>query len=279
MNKRYYPPPATGLNGLLYSIAFGAFIGFFLWFFEPFDLDSDGYSTGEILFFGVISFFVFFAFHVVVPLILPGLFREKGWTIWSQMLFYLIVLLAIATLNGLYINYLNDLDFSWRNYGFIIIRTIVLGVIPIFMFVLLFYYWKNQASTSQAAAISRLLSQKDTAAVSEKVVIKTDIKNETFQLSLEDFLFAKADGNYTQITTLSQDKQIYRLNLSAFTQQLTNFDHLLRCHRSYVVNGKHIIKVTGNAQGLKLWLTGCEDFIPVSRKYIPEIKSYLNQSA
>lgn len=278
MEKRYYPPPVSGTNGLLYAIAFGLFIGFFLWFFEPFDLDSDGYSSLQILFFGVISFFVLLFFHVLLPLSIPSLFQEKKWTIGSQIIFYGVILFAIATLNGLYINFMNELKFSWSNYGFIIVRTVVLGLIPISMYVLLIYYWKNQESALAASTMTKLLAKPVPPVKAPTIAIKTDIKNETFLLPIEDFLFAKADGNYTEIYTRDRKKRIYRLNLSAFTKQLADYEQLLRCHRSYLVNGNKIVKATGNAQGLQLWLEKQES-VPVSRKYIPKIKAYLEESA
>jgi DNA-binding LytR/AlgR family response regulator len=41
---------------------------------------------------------------------------------------------------------------------------------------------------------------------------------------------------------------------------------------------KQVHKVTGNAQGLKLWLKGEEQSIPVSRKYLEEVKSIFAKS-
>ena len=61
------------------------------------------------------------------------------------------------------------------------------------------------------------------------------------------------------------------LHMSLQQVKLPNF-HIIRCHRSFVVNLDHVIEVGGNAQGLKLHLNMLEDYIPVSRKYIPVVQ-------
>ncbi|MEM1217505.1 MAG: LytTR family DNA-binding domain-containing protein [Bacteroidota bacterium] len=271
---RPYTLPIAGWRGLLVSLGIGFFIGFFLWFFEPFDLNNPNYSDGEIWLFGLISFVFFGAFHSLLPLLLPRIFTESNWTIGRQMLFYLLLLLAVATGNGLYINFLLDLPFSWGNYWFIIIRTIILGFIPISLYLLLVFNWKHQRMSIQANTLGTQLKEKELHQESLTWLVHTNLKNQSFSLHEADFLFARAEGNYVEIHREGQHPVLERLNLRELEQQLTG-DKLLRCHRSFLVNLGKVQKVSGNAQGLKLWLADNRAPLPVSRRYIETIRQAL----
>lgn len=262
----------------MYSLAIGIFIGFFLWFFQPFDINILGYTDLEIWFFGGISFTVFFIAHTLLPLIFPHIYPENKWTVGSQILFYLLILLLIATLNGLYINYLNDLRFNWANYGFIILRTLLIGIIPISLYVLLSFYWKHSNMSKRALSLRGILPKSSDPEEVPPYLIKTHIKGETFPLNEDTFLYAKASGNYIEVYVSQQKPSVYRMNLSDLGTQLHSSKQLLRCHRSYLVNVKQVRNITGNAQGLKLWLGETEDFVPVSRTYIDQVKASMASS-
>ncbi len=273
--KQSYPPPSSGLPGFFVSIGIGLFIGLFLLFFQPFDLNTLAYSPGETLLFGVITFGVFFFFHCLLPLLWPTIYLERTWTVWRQICFYLLLLLLIATLNGLYINYLNSLRFNWNNYLWITSRTIVLGIIPISIYVLLVFNWHYAQMVKNATQLNPRL-QRNPEEPEYTFLIQTNLKEESFGLSDQDFLYAKADGNYLEIYRKANKPHIYRISLNKLDEQV-GAEHLLRCHRSYFVNLKQVSQVTGNAQGLKLWFEGQEGFVPVSRKYIAPIRRVLNE--
>ncbi len=268
MIQQPYPIPQSGKAGLLIAFGIGLFIAFFLLFFQPFSINNQGYSVLEILFFGVITFVVFFTANNILPALFPNLYYESQWTVAKQILFYLAVLLVIATLNGLYINYLNSYPFKWGNYLEIIIQTVILGILPISIYVLLSFNWRYSKMVKEALQLNKTLHITPKEPVPKHQVVQTKLKGETFTIDAVNFLFAKADGNYIEVYRLHQKPTVYRLNLSDFGNQISN-NYMLRCHRSYFVNMKN---VTGNAQGLKLWFDDEHTFIPVSRKYIAAIR-------
>lgn len=93
-----------------------------------------------------------------------------------------------------------------------------------------------------------------------------------------DFLFATAEGNYVDLVSIATDgtlrKTTHRLTLASLEQQL-DADFLHRCHRSYLVNLRKVDQWEGNTQGLRLLLQGHQETIPVSRKYVAEIRAWL----
>ena len=259
------------------SVLFGVFIAFFLIFFEPFAIDvSNGkYTTNSLLLFGGITAIVLLIYLVALPYLFQRIFHDRRWTVKHQLIYCLLILFTIATCNGLFTNYLNELDFSWANYWWIINRTFVLGAIP-FAFLLLIDLRRREIKNQHAANTIRISHDEPTETRST-LSITTDLKDETFSFHEEDFLYAEAAGNYTDLylTHTNESKRLtHRITLSSFEKQLAA-DYLVRCHRSFLVNLRKVAAVSGNAQGLKLTFDETSMAIPVSRNYITAIKSSL----
>ncbi|MEL7006226.1 MAG: LytTR family DNA-binding domain-containing protein, partial [Bacteroidota bacterium] len=235
-------------------------------------INNQEYSFLELLVFGAISFGVFAIAHSLLPFIKPNIYKESNWTIYSQILFYVVISLVIATCNGLYINFRNQLDFSWSNYWLIITQTFAVAVLPITLSVLLSYYLKYKKIAEQSGLIKGNIDRLETTK-EQQYTIQSKIKNETFLIDEMTFLFAKSNGNYIEVFTTNSSPKIFRLALSDLDEQLTTNRFMMRCHRSYIVNTKHIIDVTGNAQGLRLWFENQDTQVPVSRKYLDKVKA------
>ncbi len=274
-----YPAPSPVLRNLITAVLFGLFIALFLLFFEPFDinLSNNEDKVFQLFFFGFITTIVLVLFLYIFPLLLPKVFSDKNWEVRHQMIFYLVVLLVIATFNGIYTNYINSLPFSWYNYWWIISRTFVLGGIPIAFITVLDYKQRVNFNTNQASNI--LEKKKELLDDSKDTThqISTDLKNETFSFNENDFNYAIAVGNYIDMCSLDENKLkkvTYRITLSSFEIQLAETSNLIRCHRSYLVNLKKVENISGNAQGLRLELKNQSEIVPVSRKYIPIVKQF-----
>lgn len=276
--QQRYPPPPKGKRGLLISALFGIFIGAFLLFFQPFALNLLP-AEGKVLKmsgFGLITALVFLVFHNGLPVLLSALFTKTSWTVLHQIGFYLLLLLCIATLNGLYINFLNDLSFSWANYRWIIIRTLVLGGIPIAFLILIDHNRRVRRHLEAARQVPPQPATAETPSPSPVFLISTELKGGEFELHSNDFLFAKAEGNYVTFVFQSGANALHRLSLQSLEQQL-QATSLKRCHRSYLVNLEAVAQVTGNAQGLQLRMVGSDQVVPVSRKYISVVRAYFEK--
>ena len=272
-----YPAPSPVLRNLITAVLFGLFIALFLLFFEPFDinLSNNEDKIFQLLFFGLITTLVLVLFLYILPLLLPKVFSDKNWEVRHQMIFYLVILLVIATFNGIYTNHINSLTFSWYNYWWIISRTFVLGGIPIAFITVLDYNQKLKFNNNQVATILKKKKELLEDLKETTHQISTDLKNEIFSFNENDFYFAIAVGNYIDICCLDEKtlkKATYRITLSSFERQLAETSNLIRCHRSYIVNLKKVENISGNAQGLKLELKNQTEVVPVSRKYIPIVK-------
>jgi len=62
-------------------------------------------------------------------------------------------------------------------------------------------------------------------------------------------------------------EKILRVTLTKIESFLKDYDFIIRCHKSYIVNKKYVNKVTGNARGYLLKCNILDFYIPVSRKF------------
>ncbi|MBB4119542.1 DNA-binding LytR/AlgR family response regulator [Mesonia hippocampi] len=109
--------------------------------------------------------------------------------------------------------------------------------------------------------------------------IETNNKNEVLVIDLANFLFAKAEGNYTDIfvkTTSSYKRTPYRINIQQLEDALAQDKHCIRTHRSYLVNLRNITSATGNARNYRLNFYHTDIEIPVSRSKFEAFKKAFN---
>ena len=282
--SKEYPAPRPVLKSLIIAVLSGLFIVLFLLYFQPFNLhlNTDGNKVFHMSFFGCITTFVLLVFLFVFPLLLPNLFSDKNWKLGYQMILNMLIIIAIAVFNSIYSNYMNSIPFGWDSYWLILSRTFVLGALPIAFITFVDYYQKVKYSLDLATNI--LKNKKEILKDSKEIThqISTDLKNETFSFSENDFNYAIADTNYTDIYILDENtlkKVTYRVTLSSFETQLKESSSLKRCHRSHLVNLKKVKDISGNAQGLKLELINQSEMVPVSRKDIPIVKQFFQKNS
>jgi len=282
--SKEYPAPRPVLKSLIIAVLSGLFIALFLLYFQPFNLhlNTDGNKVFHMSFFGCITTFILLIFLFVFPLLLPNLFSDKNWKLGYQMILNMLIIIAIAVFNSIYSNYMNSIPFGWDSYWLILSRTFVLGILPIAFITFVDYYQKVKYSLDLATNI--LKNKKEILKDSKEITyqISTDLKNETFSFSENDFNYAIADTNYTDIYILDENtlkKVTYRVTLSSFETQLKESSSLKRCHRSHLVNLKKVKDISGNSQGLKLELINQSEMVPVSRKYIPIVKQFFQKNS
>ena len=273
-----YPPAEAGKTSILLALGLGLLVGAFLTFFEPFDIAQMKmeYKSIKIALYGLITFFSMLLFLHFLPMLLPRWMSDKFWKVKHEIGFLLMMLLFIATLNGLYINYINELDFSWRNYYIIIRDTAIVGIVPISFIVLINQNrkWKKYAKAASDIHLSE--SEPPEKTLSSKMQIPLPNSSTIIEIDPSNLLFIEADGNYVEIkeyidTQIS--KQLHRTTLRYLESKLT-IPHIVKCHRSFLVNLNQVTKVEGNAQGFRLTLQEGIAVVPVSRKFVPLIKSF-----
>ncbi|MCD6176399.1 MAG: LytTR family transcriptional regulator [Candidatus Cloacimonetes bacterium] len=132
----------------------------------------------------------------------------------------------------------------------------------------------NSSLSSKSETADQILPEDESV-----VELCSEVVKEKIELHPADLLYIKAVENYIEIVTGSrgaQNKKILRCTLKNAEKALENYNYLVRCHRSFIVNTSRIENVTGNSQGIKLKLTGCEIPVPVSRSNASKLKAMLS---
>jgi len=111
------------------------------------------------------------------------------------------------------------------------------------------------------------------------VNINTYNNSDDFKLHLGELICVRADGNYLEFYERSEigtTKSIKRLTLQSLSNQLKDKTHIIKTHRSFMINPSFITHIDGNAQGYKLMMKGVDFEVPVSRKHLNDFKALVN---
>lgn len=275
-----YPRRFTSEKLMKSSMIVFVSILFFLLLFKPFGV----YGPELRMHYTLICFFHAFAPALILYIYFSGLnyFRRRKdnihWNLLNEYLHIWTVLIFMGCFSFLMrdLLYNNPDNWSWR-YFFEEIRNCLVAGIFFYFFLRLssFYFESKKGSPSVFELLPSVLSAEKRIDETQ-VFINTQVRQDDFMLDLGDLLFAKADGNYTELTILKGDQiitEVKRISLSQLENQLADYPNLFRCHRAYLVNMFKIEKVTGNSQGYILFFRETDLKAPVSRKQTESFNS------
>lgn len=274
-------PAITSTQVFTSAWIFGAFFSLFIYSFEPFGIGSyPDYDLWLIaLIFGIITTSAISLFSFVYYLFERRGIQINGGTIFGEILVLYTQLALLGIAHMVAAAYIFYFQFTWRAFWVFHFYTVLICTIPA---IIIFQYRFRSLYKEHTASASRIneAAEKDTAYHSTKnevVVIKSDLKEETLQIPLNQFLFAITADNYVDVFYKNNDqivKEMVRTNLSKIVDENPR---LVRTHRSYIVNLMQVSSATGNALGLKLTIHGVAHVVPVARAYVPRLKPFLSE--
>ncbi len=305
-----YPFNENPVRKLVLCAGIGLFIVLFLGVFKPFGFDNlpAGKAWSQAFLFGGITFIVSSLFQILLPLIFTRPFKEEGWRSWKEIVYLLVTTLGIGAGNYLLSLYLYPQDVSLQNFFWSELTALEVGVFPVLFVVFLkqlrlyrrfsaeakevtedIHIPKREAAGVEnifvpAIAVSKKEKESPPSTfkakqVDARLVLRGDNQNEELPLLPEDLLYLTSADNYVNVLYReggSSKSSLLRGSLKGFEEQLNNHPIFFRCHRMYIVNLQKVTDVSGNAQGLKLHLTGSDEAIPVSRNLTETVKEKLH---
>lgn len=111
--------------------------------------------------------------------------------------------------------------------------------------------------------------------------MKGNNQKEQIELTVDQFLYAEAEGNYVTLAFLSSEhlkKEMIRSTLKEVHDQFDGHASIQQVHRSYLANLDLVDRVSGNSQGLQLHFAHSDAFVPVSRRKAREIKPIIDHA-
>ncbi|MEM1408542.1 MAG: LytTR family DNA-binding domain-containing protein [Bacteroidota bacterium] len=218
--------------------------------------------------FGLISGTVTLIFGVFLPTLFSRFFEELK--IAGAVLYYLSFFIVIASANYFYKTYFEGAyAFAWSEYFNVVKYTLLIGIFPLTLSIFWIYQKRLSKNLKVAESINNSIAETKN---NSRLIIRGEGENDVLRITTDALLFAESADNYVTIYFLnhsSVSKKLLRISLKSLEAQFAEFPHLVRIHRSFIVNIFNVIQAEGNSRGLTLNLKNTDHRVAVSRKHIP----------
>ena len=268
LNRKYPNGKVTWLDCLLYA----AIVFLVLYLLKPFGLNNK--SRGLLLtclLFGIVTFVA----QVVFWWFANRLSRKVAvWRVWHECLRVFCLILFIALCNYVFDRMLGGVSLFNLPALLLFLRwTFALGIFITAIAIIIGY---NRSLRTQLASMIEKNSEEQEAV--QVCIHDTAVRGSDLVLPINDLLYAESSGNDMVIYYRRDGKlqsQSYRMTMAQLLQELP-FPNIIQCHRSFVVNVNNVTDARGNSNGYTLRLEGCSASVPVSRSFVPKLKSFLS---
>lgn len=261
------------------SIAYGVLIWAILYFLQPFGFSL--YSGSKCLAAALFGFITTCCYALYGWTVLRTLTRRvRPWRIWHEGCAVLGLILFIAVCNFLLFAYIFHYPITLKIFLLFLYWTLLIGIIMTVLSVGIEY------NRSLRERMEELLS--NTTEQQKDIMITlhdTNVRGNNLTIPINSLLYIEAQKNNISVCYLKENDgeqpsaQPVRVEihttLTAAIEELKDYENIFQCHRSFVVNVNNITSAKGNSNGYQLTLGQCSDTIPVSRSYVPRLKSFI----
>ncbi|RLD64274.1 MAG: hypothetical protein DRJ01_01260 [Bacteroidetes bacterium] len=248
----------------------------FLLIFQPIEISS--FSKKEIFYLVTglaVSTFLVLSFNLIIlPSLFPKIFRNNGWNIKKEIIWNLWILLAISSSDFMFYSKLFGVfDINFND----IVKIILLGVLPVAVLIIINQERLLKAHLKSAQQLNKKLIESKQQ--KEKFInFESDYKKDKLIIKLNSLILIKSADNYIEVYYESNGlvkKQMIRTTLQKAQELIHEYDFIVRCHRTFIVNINRIDEIQGNSQGYKLFFKNIDFPAIVSQKYINEFSKLI----
>ena len=275
--SRPYPLIEKLQTKLYVVLGFGIFIPLFLYTYQPFGIAiiKEEYKFFYVLGIGIHIALVLAFNYFLTPKIFTSFFNPEKWTIGREILYLFSSILLSTCSNFIYNSVIGSEISQYKSFIEFFGITLAVGIFPVMIMVFLVERNLSSKNTLRAEEFSKLLPKNK---MKDRVLQTLSIQSETskpviLKVNAKDFIFATSDNNYSTIFYKKEgvlQRKLLRLSFKNLENQLSEYESIIRCHKSYIVNKYRILKIKGNARSLTLQVELYEDMIPVSRSFPKE---------
>ena len=243
-----------------------------LYMLQPFGFSM--YSGSKLLaslLFGGITFICCLLFKWIVAAPLQK--RVKPWRIWHEALTDLGLVLFIGLCNFVLFSFVFHYPFKLNICLTFLYWTLIIGLII--------------TALSAGLSYSRFLRRKldslldKTTEQQEGISVTihdTRVRGNDLTLPINDLLYIEAQKNNVAVFYLKDgrmEREDLQTTFAAVLEDLSDYGNIFQCHRSFIVNLNGITSAKGNSNGYVLELGGGLATVPVSRSFVPKLKSFI----
>ena len=248
----------------------------FILLFRPINIKE--FTSREIFYLvtgiAISTFLVLSLNLLIIPSLIPKAFHANVWTIKREIFWNLWILLAISGSDFLfYTKLLGVIDINFYD----IVKIVLLGLLPVAVLITI-----NQTRLLRLhLKTAQLLNEKLSAARNKTerfIDFNSDYKKDNLRIKPSALILIKSADNYVEVFYRSEGiikRQMVRTSLTRVEENLREFDSIIKCHRTFIVNVDYITEVRGNSQGFKLYFEDIDFPALVSQQYIKEFNKML----
>jgi two-component system LytT family response regulator len=267
-NRTY---PVDNSKPIVDNLLWGLIVFMVLYFFRPFGLSL---YPGNIfllaLCFGLVTTASTTIYYYAVSM--PLIRRVHPWRVWHEMVALFLMFLFIALCCSVFYVFYFHVSLSLELVLAFIQSCTIMGIF-ISVFATLLIYNRRLRNKME------LMLRKTTEAQEGIVVTlhNTAVRGTDLTLPINDFLYAEVQRNDVTIHYLSDGKPttaVIRSTLNNVKSEL-DYENIIQCHRSFLINVNNITSARGNSNGYQLRLGNSKEVVPVSRSFVPVLKSFI----
>ena len=264
------------------SIVYGVIIWAILFVLQPFGFSMyQGSKFLVALAFGLVTSGCYAVYGLSVVRSLHA--RVKPWRIWHQAFTVLGLILFIAVCNFILFSFIFNYPITLPFFLAFLYWTMIIGIIMTTLSIVIDY------NRSLRDRMEELLSNTTEEQKDISITIHDhNVRGNDLAIPINDLLYIEAQKNNVSVCFVKDEKPVtteIHTTLTAVAEELKDYENIFQCHRSFIVNVNNITSARGNSNGYQLTLgkaTGrhdggntCPASIPVSRSYVPRLKSFI----
>ncbi|MBN2610457.1 MAG: LytTR family transcriptional regulator DNA-binding domain-containing protein [Bacteroidales bacterium] len=258
---------------LIFTIGIGLYL--FVLFFQPFGQIMP-FLNEQLLFnaglAGIIMVLMWF-FRILLPTLYPSISEFEKFNLHSELLYFSIWAFSSVAF-VFYIRYVGGIRMSF----FLVFKIVII------CFAATAALRSNDERNSMRIMLHALLDKNRNlsgqilqTAIKEnpEEVFTSENKSEIVKLKTDSIVLIKSADNYVEIFYKEEEKvqqKLIRNTLKNIENQLKKHAQFIRCHRTCIINKKHVYDFKHDYAGYRLKLSGFSGDVPVSRQYLLAVK-------
>lgn len=264
--NRPYPLTTSGRE-VITAFGYGAFTTIFLALFRPFQFSGafqEGHQYLPAICYGSVCTGCLLLMRLP-PLFFRGVYEEQRWTVGKEIFFDALSFLVVGLGVWLFTVARYDLPPTPGSFLRFLGMVVAIGLLPHTIFVLI----KQNGllhKYRQAAEVLQKELEVPPRPETTSLVLRAENPKENLEIPPQDLICIEASDNYIKVFRSAPAPTLLRSTLKRAEEDTSADPVFFRCHRGYIVNLSKVVRVSGNAQGLKLELEGLPGvMVPVSR--------------
>jgi hypothetical protein len=258
---------------VIFFISTGVFV--FLFLFQPLQIDSlatrDKYFL--VIGMGIITFLSLSLNMLILPSLFPKILNGSSWNVKKEIFWDIWILFTVSVGYFLYYKALGIMEFGFD----MIVKLILIAIVPISVLITFNRNRLLRTHLKSANELNKKLQENKTHP--DKLVhFESDYQKDNLSIKVSLLLLIRSANNYIEIFWKEDQtvkSQLVRFSLTKAEELLNDNKFIFKCHRSYLVNIKHIDKIEGSSQGYRLFFENVDFPVPVSKNYTEKLKELI----